>query len=81
VLHRSLRKLQNSFLFYSLLQFNPNHYSRLRTILQKVTEHGLQFVVLIVTIRNRTPTLIEMEDDTKSWDNFLVYFSHNIMPI
>jgi hypothetical protein len=25
-------------------------------------------------------SLIEREDDTRSWDNFLVYFSHNAMP-
>jgi hypothetical protein len=25
-------------------------------------------------------TLIEREDDTRSWDNFLVYFSHNVIP-
>jgi hypothetical protein len=27
-------------------------------------------------VRNRTLTLIEREDDTRSWGNFLVYFSH-----
>jgi hypothetical protein len=27
-----------------------------------------------------TLTLIEREDDTRSWGNFLVYFSHNVMP-
>jgi hypothetical protein len=33
-------------------------------------------------VRNRTLTLIEREDDTRSWRNFLVYFSlyHNAMP-
>jgi hypothetical protein len=33
-------------------------------------------------VRNRTLTLIEREDDTRSWGNFLVYFSHyhNAMP-
>jgi hypothetical protein len=34
---------------------------------------------LIPLVRNRTPTLIEREDDTKSWRNFLVYFSHFII--
>jgi hypothetical protein len=29
---------------------------------------------------NRTLTLIERDDDTRSLDNFLVYFSHNVMP-
>jgi hypothetical protein len=37
-----------------------------------------------VCVRNRTltRTLIEREDDTRSWGNFLVYFSlyHNVMP-
>jgi hypothetical protein len=28
-------------------------------------------------VRNRTLTLIEREDDTRSWDNFLIYFSHS----
>jgi hypothetical protein len=27
--------------------------------------------------RNRTLTLIEREDDTRSWRNFLIYFSHS----
>jgi hypothetical protein len=31
-------------------------------------------------VRNKTLTLIEREDDTRSWSNFLVYFSHNAMP-
>jgi hypothetical protein len=35
---------------------------------------------LIPDIRNITLTLIEIEDDIRSWDNFLIYFSHNIMP-
>jgi hypothetical protein len=30
-----------------------------------------------VTCWNRTLTLIEREDDTRSWGNFLVYFSHS----
>jgi hypothetical protein len=32
---------------------------------------------LIPLIRNRTLTLIEREDDTRSWENFLIYFSHS----
>jgi hypothetical protein len=28
-------------------------------------------------VRNRTLTLIEREDDTRSWRNFLLYFSHS----
>jgi hypothetical protein len=28
-------------------------------------------------VRNITLTLIEREDDTRSWENFLVYFSHS----
>jgi hypothetical protein len=37
---------------------------------------------LISVVRNRTLTLIEREDDIRSWSNFLVYFSlyHNAMP-
>jgi hypothetical protein len=35
---------------------------------------------LIPDVRNRTPTLIEREDDTRNLGNFLVYFSHNVMP-
>jgi DNA-binding XRE family transcriptional regulator len=35
---------------------------------------------LIADVRNKTLTLIEKEDDTMSWDIFLVYFSHNAMP-
>jgi hypothetical protein len=30
-----------------------------------------------VSVRNRTLTLIEREDDTRSWENFLVYFSYS----
>jgi hypothetical protein len=33
-----------------------------------------------VRVRNRILTLIEREDDTRSWNNFFVYFSHNVMP-
>jgi hypothetical protein len=32
---------------------------------------------LIPDVRNRTLTLIEREDDTRSWGNFLVYSSHS----
>jgi hypothetical protein len=31
---------------------------------------------LIPDVRNNTLTLIEREDDTRSWGNFLIYFSH-----
>jgi hypothetical protein len=43
---------------------------------------GLNFCRLVkaVIVRNRTLTLIKREDDTKSWSNLLVYFSHNDMP-
>jgi hypothetical protein len=34
-------------------------------------------MALIPLVRNRTLTLIEREDDTSSWGNFLVYFSHS----
>jgi hypothetical protein len=35
---------------------------------------------LIPDIKNRTLTLIGSDDDTRSWGNFLVYFSHNVVP-
>jgi hypothetical protein len=35
---------------------------------------------MVDLVRNRTPTLIEREDDTKSWSNFLIYFSYDVMP-
>jgi hypothetical protein len=35
---------------------------------------------LIPDVRNRTLTLIKREDDNRSWGNFLIYFSHNVMP-
>jgi hypothetical protein len=34
-------------------------------------------VSLVLPVRNRTLTLIERKDDTRSWGNFLVYFSHS----
>jgi transposase InsO family protein len=34
----------------------------------------------VTIVRNTTLTLIKREDDTRSWGNFLVYFSHNAMP-
>jgi hypothetical protein len=37
-----------------------------------------QWFILLnwICVRNKTLTLIEREDDTRSWINFLVYFSH-----
>jgi hypothetical protein len=35
---------------------------------------------LITDVRNKILNLIEREDDTRSWDNFLIYFSHNVIP-
>jgi hypothetical protein len=32
-----------------------------------------------LSVSSWTLTLIEREDDTRSWSNFLVYFSHNAM--
>jgi hypothetical protein len=32
---------------------------------------------MILVVRNRTLTLIEKEDDTRSLGNFLIYFSHS----
>jgi hypothetical protein len=37
-------------------------------------------MTLIPDVRNRTLTLIEREDGTRCWGNFLVYFSHNDIP-
>jgi hypothetical protein len=34
-------------------------------------------MALIPDVRNRTLTLIEREDDTRSYDNFLIYCSHS----
>jgi hypothetical protein len=34
---------------------------------------------MIPDVTNRTLTLIEWEDGTRCWGNFLVYFSHNVM--
>jgi hypothetical protein len=34
---------------------------------------------LISLVRNRTLTLIEREDYTRSWGNFMIYFSHSII--
>jgi hypothetical protein len=40
---------------------------------KRKVQHRLQ----VAFVRNRTLTLIEREDDTRSWENFLVYFSHS----
>jgi hypothetical protein len=32
---------------------------------------------IVEIVRNRTVTLIEREDDTRSWEIFLIYFSHS----
>jgi hypothetical protein len=37
-------------------------------------------MTLIPDVRNRTLNLIEREDDTRSLGNFLIYFSHNVIP-
>jgi hypothetical protein len=41
------------------------------------TKFSLSVVFQSKHVRNRTLTLIEREDDTRSWGNFLVYFSHS----
>jgi hypothetical protein len=41
------------------------------------TSATFQAMMNEVLVRNRTLTLIEREDDTRSWGNFLVYFSHS----
>jgi hypothetical protein len=37
-------------------------------------------MTLIPVVSSWTLILIEREDDTRSWDNFLIYFSHNAIP-
>jgi hypothetical protein len=34
---------------------------------------------LIPDARNKTLTFIERNDDTRSYSNFLIYFSHNVI--
>jgi hypothetical protein len=51
-----------------------NHY--LTTLCIQIPHQKME----VHFVRNRTLTLIEREDDTRSWDNFLFYFSHNTMP-
>jgi hypothetical protein len=57
-------------------------------MLEKLATHDIQDVSALFSladkcaraaegVRNRTLTLIEREDDTRSWGNFLVYFSHS----
>jgi hypothetical protein len=41
------------------------------------TSATFQAMMNEVLVRNRTLTLIERDDDTRSWGNFLVYFSHS----
>jgi hypothetical protein len=36
-----------------------------------------RLLLSIASVRNRTLTLIKREDNTRSWGNFLVYFSHS----
>jgi hypothetical protein len=44
---------------------------------RKENEDGPFRCCRIENVRNRTLTLIEREDDTRSWRNFLIYFSHS----
>jgi hypothetical protein len=46
-------------------------------VLVEVVSHPLHPATVVVDVRNRTLTLIEREDDTRSWGKFLVYFSHS----
>jgi hypothetical protein len=41
------------------------------------SEMGLMRMMHVEIVRNKTLTLIEREDDTTSWGNFLFYFSHS----
>jgi hypothetical protein len=46
----------------------------------EVRAYKEEAMAALQVVRNRTLTLIEREDDTRSWGNFLVYFSQNVMP-
>jgi hypothetical protein len=46
-------------------------------ILHDLNQRFKHLGAIIRRVRNRTLTLIEREDDTRSWGNFLVYFSHS----
>jgi hypothetical protein len=37
-------------------------------------------MALIPDVSSWTLTLIEREHDTRSWSNFLIYSSHNVIP-
>jgi hypothetical protein len=54
----------------SLLQSSSSGHSRSPHLTPSATTSN--------SVRNRTLTLIEREDDTRSWGNFLIYFSHSI---
>jgi hypothetical protein len=45
---------------------------------QKEPVDELSVAAQIQDVSNRTLTLIERENDTRSWSNFLIYFSHYI---
>jgi hypothetical protein len=50
----------------------------LTEILKSPHAHDIEKLSLLIEdVRNRTLTLIEREDDTRSWGNFLIYFSHS----
>jgi hypothetical protein len=52
----------------SVLTAIPTHF---------LTVHKLSAWARRDIVRNRILTLIEREDDTRSWGNFLIYFSHS----
>jgi hypothetical protein len=55
------------------LNTNPPHHLHQTTASPTKLPHSLSL------FSSWTLTLIEKEDDTRSWGNFLVYFSHNVM--
>jgi hypothetical protein len=88
-LNLSINKIVHCFLnlpvqFYpfsyqlELITLNFSLQSPRSAVLDEIEAANCKLMDTIV--RNRTLTLIEREDDTRSYDNFLVYFSHNVMP-
>jgi hypothetical protein len=56
--------------------FSPKIYSILPVPLENLSRYFALNLNCVSCVRNRTLTLIEREDDTRSWGNFLIYFSH-----
>jgi hypothetical protein len=59
------------------LQRRKRPKKKLREMNEKDDGTACASVAFDPSVRNRTLTLIEREDDTRSWGNFLVYFSYS----